>query len=54
MARTVRDAATLLGILAGTDPQDAINVENRGHALEDYTKFLDVAGLKGAKNRGGP
>ena len=48
MARTVRDAAILLGVLAGTDSQDAISVGNAGHAPADYTKYLDADGLKGA------
>jgi amidase len=49
MARTVRDAAILLGILAGVDDQDAITRESTGHAETDYTKFLDASGLQGAK-----
>jgi amidase len=49
MARTVRDAAILLGILAGVDPQDAITAENRRNTLEDYTKVLDASGLSGAR-----
>ena len=48
MARTVRDAAILLGVLAGIDPQDAVTAESKGHAETDYTKSLDAAGLKGA------
>jgi amidase len=49
MTRTVRDAAILLGVLAGIDPQDAITAESKGHAETDYTQALDAAGLKGAK-----
>jgi amidase len=49
MARTVRDAAILLGVLAGIDPQDAVTAESKEHIEADYTKFLDTAGLKGAK-----
>jgi amidase len=49
MARTVRDAAILLGVLAGIDPQDAVTAESKGHTETDYTKSLDAAGLKGAK-----
>jgi amidase len=48
MARTVRDAAILLGVLAGIDSQDAVTAESKGHAETDYTKSLDAAGLKGA------
>jgi amidase len=49
MARTVRDAAILLGVLAGIDPQDAVTAQSNGHTETDYTKSLDAAGLKGAK-----
>jgi amidase len=49
IARSVRDAAILLGVLAGVDPQDAVTKENAGHVEADYTKFLDEGGLKGAK-----
>jgi amidase len=49
MARTVRDAAILLGVLAGIDPQDAATAESKGHTETDYAKSLDAAGLKGAK-----
>jgi amidase len=47
MARTVADAAALLGVMAGSDPADPTTVAARAHA--DYTKFLDPAGLKGAR-----
>src|SRR5579863_2851043 len=49
MARTVTDAAILLGALAGIDPQDRVTAEGRGKAAAEYTKFLDPAGLKGAR-----
>jgi len=49
MARTVRDVATLLGAMAGADPQDAATADSQGKLLSDYTKFLDPAGLKGAR-----
>ena len=49
MARTVRDAAILLGALAGVDPRDAATNVSSGHAQADYTKFLDRRGLKGAR-----
>jgi amidase len=49
MCRTVADAATLLGALTGTDPRDPATREAEGHALRDYTTFLDPAGLKGAR-----
>jgi amidase len=49
MARTVRDAAILLGALAGVDPEDPATEESRGRAAADYTKTLDPAGLRGAR-----
>jgi amidase len=49
MARTVTDAAILLGVLAGIDPEDKITAESRGKAATDYTKFLDPKGLRGAR-----
>jgi amidase len=48
MARTVYDAAVLLGVLAGPDPDDKATADAGKHAT-DYTKFLDKAGLKGAR-----
>jgi amidase len=47
MARTVEDAAILLGALAGTDPDDSATANARGEA--DYTRHLDVKGLNGAR-----
>jgi amidase len=49
MCRTVADAATLLGALTGVDPRDPATRESEGHALRDYTPFLDASGLKGAR-----
>lgn len=49
MARTVRDAAILLGALAGEDPQDVYTMASKGKAETDYTKFLDADGLKGKR-----
>ncbi len=49
MARTVRDAAIFLGILAGIDPTDEITNTSMDDAHADYTKFLDPQGLNGAK-----
>jgi amidase len=49
MARTVTDAAILLGALAGVDPRDAATRSSKVPANTDYTKFLDAAGLKGAR-----
>lgn len=49
MARTVRDAAILLGALAGVDARDAATSAEAGKAAADYTKFLDPHGLRGAR-----
>ncbi len=49
MARTVRDAAILLGALAGVDTEDAVTNNSNGKAQKNYTQFLDVNGLKGKK-----
>jgi amidase len=48
MARTVTDAAILLGAMAGVDPDDEATAESQGKAQADYTRFLDPNGLKGA------
>jgi amidase len=47
MARTVSDAAILLGTLTGIDPNDGATKAQR--SFTDYTKFLDKDGLKGAR-----
>ena len=49
MARTVRDAAILLGALAGVDPRDNATAAAQGKIDADYTSFLDPNGLNGAR-----
>ncbi|HEY3935978.1 MAG TPA: amidase [Bryobacteraceae bacterium] len=49
MARTVRDAALLLGALVGVDPRDAATQASDGKSFPDYTRFCDVDGLRGAR-----
>jgi amidase len=63
MARTVTDAAILLGALSGADPDDAATTTGQGpgtpprpgrtgtpwRAPTDYTRFLDPRGLAGAR-----
>ncbi len=46
MARTVKDAAILLGALTGVDPEDVVTNESEGKTFKDYTQFLDIDGLK--------
>ncbi len=47
MARTVTDAALLLGALTGIDPDDPVTSQSREKSLKDYTPFLDARGLQG-------
>ncbi|WP_274435906.1 amidase family protein [Alicyclobacillus sp. ALC3] len=49
MARTVEDAAVLLGAMTGVDPDDPATGSSLGVALTDYTVFLDETALKGAR-----
>ena len=49
MARTVADAATLLGAMTGIDPSDPATKESRGHSPIDYREFLKPGGLRGAR-----
>jgi len=49
MARTVSDAAILLGLLAGDDGRDPATVESAGKTHQDYTRFLEPNGLRGAR-----
>ncbi len=49
MARTVEDAAILLGVLAGVDPRDPATALSAGQTAADYAAFLDPAGLKEAR-----
>jgi amidase len=49
MARTVADAAILLGALAATDPEDPATSPSSARGQRDYTRFLDPAGLKGVR-----
>jgi amidase len=49
MARTVTDAAILLGAMTGEDSRDAATAASAGKSQRDYTKFLDADGLRGAR-----
>src|SRR5204862_4317177 len=41
MARTVADAATVLGAMVGVDPRDPATAASAGSFFADYTQFLD-------------
>jgi amidase len=47
--RTVADAAALLGVIAGPDPADPPRLATANPLPNDYTAFLDPAGLKGKR-----
>jgi amidase len=49
MCRTVRDAAILLGALTGVDPDDSYTADSQGKSFTNYTQFLNIDGLKGAR-----
>jgi amidase len=49
MARTVRDAVVVLGLIAGVDTRDPATEAAETLGLDDYTPFLDEAGLIGAR-----
>jgi amidase len=48
-ARTVADAAAVLGALVGVDPRDEATSASAGKLHHDYTQFLDANGLAGAR-----
>ena len=49
MARTVRDAAIVLGALVGIDAEDKATGDSRGKFSTDYTHYLNPKGLEGAR-----
>jgi amidase len=49
IVRTVEDAAALLDVVAGYDPQDPITQNSEGHIPKSYRAFLDRRGLRGAR-----
>lgn len=49
MARSVADAAALLTVVAGPDPDDPVTQLDAGRPALDYTRFLDRRGLRGAR-----
>jgi amidase len=51
LTRTVTDAAILLGVIAGYDPNDPATEAclTPGNCFDDYTRFLDRKALRGAR-----
>ena len=49
MARTVVDAAILLGVMTGADADDGATAGSRGKTPSNYVEFLNPGGLKGAR-----
>jgi amidase len=49
MARSVRDAAILLGAMAGADPEDPATADARTRAVADYTANLAADALAGRR-----
>ena len=49
IARTVRDAALMLDVIAGYDPNDPVTAYADGRIPTTYTEFLKRDGLKGAR-----
>ncbi len=49
MGRTVEDVARVFDVVAGYDPADPYTEAGRGRREGDYTSFLDVEGLEGAR-----
>lgn len=49
LARTVTDAAILLGAITGVDPNDPATESSAGKTFTDYTPFLKADALNGAR-----
>lgn len=49
MARSVADAAAVLQVIAGEDPDDSVTARVRGRVIPDYSASLDPNGLRGAR-----
>lgn len=49
ITRTVEDAARMLDVIAGYDPDDPITAFGQGHRPASYSALLDAAALKGAR-----
>jgi amidase len=49
LTRTVTDAAKILNVLVGYDPNDPATAWGVGNTEEDYTKFLKADGVRGKR-----
>jgi Asp-tRNA(Asn)/Glu-tRNA(Gln) amidotransferase A subunit family amidase len=49
IVRTVEDAAALLDVVAGYDPEDPVTKNSEGRIPKSYKSFLDRQGLRGAR-----
>src|SRR5450432_4432369 len=49
LTRTVTDAARMLNVLVGYDPEDPATAWSVGNTEEDYTKFLKSNGVQGKR-----
>jgi amidase len=49
ITRSVTDAAILLGVMTGVDGRDSATVSSLGRSLTDYTPYLKIDGLAGAR-----
>jgi len=49
IARTVADAAAVLQVVEGEDPDDPVTAASRGRRMPDYLAALDPDGLRGAR-----
>jgi amidase len=49
MTRNVTDAAVMLSVLTGIDPEDPATADSAGHIARDYTRFLDRNALRGKR-----
>jgi amidase len=49
MARSVYDVAASLGVMTGIDAADAATAKSGSHYFSDYTQFLKIGSLKGAR-----
>jgi amidase len=49
LARSVLDAAILLGAMSGSDPEDPASAAAQGRFETDYRRYLSADGLRGAR-----